>query len=183
MRPRKARIVGVALSAALIAGLPVPVAWAAGSATVPASAAAFAPAKDPKIPKGYEGIADAARNRVLQKYAPELARLNATAVAARTAALRAERARMNAGADLNAAIALSKAWSKSHPGEALPDAFTPTVKTAQAVYKKANADAVKAVDAAFAALTAARKRTQQVRAQANTAAYQAVQDIIPDPDV
>lgn len=181
MRPRKAHIVGMALSVALIAGLPLPAAQALAPQTHSVSVAV--PTKDPKIPKEYEDIANAARTAVLRKYAAELARLNAAGAKARTAALVAERTRMNAGADLNAAIALEKAWKSSHPGEDLPDAYTPTVKVAQAAYKKADAAATKAVDAAFKALTAARQRTQQVRAQANAAAYAAVKEAIPDPDV
>lgn len=183
MRPRKAHIVGMALSVALIAGLPLPAAQAAAHQTHSAAAAVAVPARDPKIPKEYEDIANAARTAVLRKYAAELARLNAAGARARSAALVAERTRLNAGADLNAAVALETAWKKAHPGEALPDAYTPTAKVAEAAYKKADAAATKAVDAAFKALTAARQRTQQVRALANAAAYAAVKEATPDPDV
>lgn len=180
MRSRSARIAIAAAGLALLAAPLTPVAHAAVAA--PTSITAAAPAKDPVVPKGYKDVFDAARARYLKQYTAELARLNAAGAKARTAALVAERARMNAGASLNAAIALEKEWKKRNPGDPLPDAYTPRVSAAQAAYKKADAAAVKAVDAAFAALTAARKRTQQVRAEANAYAYQAVEDAIPDPD-
>lgn len=180
MRSRAVRIGIAVLGLSLLATPVLPTAQAAQPAAVPA--AVSVPAKDPVVPKEYKDVYDKARTRYLKQYTAELARLNAAAAKARTAALVAERARLNAGAALNAAVALEKEWKQRNPGKALPDAYTPRAKAAQAVYKKADAAAVKAVNAAFAALTAARKRIQQVRAEANSYAYDAVQNAIPDPD-